>query len=78
MDELQKTVQLSPDYALAFFNLGMAQAHAGQIDAAIATLQQTLQLDATNFEAAFNLGVAFMQKKQLEPAAAGVSAVGHD
>jgi Flp pilus assembly protein TadD len=47
----------------------MAQAHAGQIDAAIATLQRTLQLDATNFEAAFNLGVAYVQKKQLEPAA---------
>jgi arylsulfatase A-like enzyme/Flp pilus assembly protein TadD len=68
--ELQKTVQLSPDYALAFFNLGMAQAHAGEMDAAIATLQKTLQLDATNFEAAFNLGVAFLQKKQLDPAAA--------
>jgi arylsulfatase A-like enzyme/Tfp pilus assembly protein PilF len=68
--ELQKTVQLSPDYALAFFNLGMAQARSGQIDAAIATLQRTLQLDATNFEAAFNLGVAFLQKKQLEDAAA--------
>ena len=36
--ELQKTVELSPDYALAIFNLGMAQAHAGQIDAAIGTL----------------------------------------
>ncbi len=32
VDELQKTVQLSPDYSLAIFNLGMAQAHAGQID----------------------------------------------
>src|SRR5207237_823379 len=27
VDELQKTVQLSPDYSLAVFNLGMAQAH---------------------------------------------------
>ena len=31
VEELQKTVQLSPDYALAVFNLGMAQAHAGQM-----------------------------------------------
>src|SRR5271169_5281006 len=69
-EELQKTVQLSPDYALAVFNLGMAQAHAGQMDAAIATLEKALQMDATNFEAAFNLGVAFVQKRQLEPAAA--------
>jgi arylsulfatase A-like enzyme/cytochrome c-type biogenesis protein CcmH/NrfG len=68
--EFEKTVQLSPDYALASFNLGMAQAHAGQIDAAIATLKRTLELDGTNFEAAFNLGVAFLQKRQLEPAAA--------
>jgi arylsulfatase A-like enzyme/Tfp pilus assembly protein PilF len=67
--ELQKTVELSPDYALAFFNLGMAQAHAGQIDAAIGTLQHALDLDKTNFEAAFNLGVAYIQKKDLERAA---------
>ncbi len=69
VDELQKAVQLSPDYALAIFNLGMAQAHAGQIDPAIGSLQRALQLDATNFEAAYNLGVAYIQKKQLEPAA---------
>jgi Flp pilus assembly protein TadD len=47
----------------------MAQAHAGHMDAAIATLQRTLQLDPTNFEAAYNLGVAFIQKQQLAPAA---------
>lgn len=68
--ELQRTVELSPDYALAVFNLGMAQARAGEIDAAIATLQRTLKLDGTNFEAAYNLGVAYLQKKQLESAAA--------
>jgi len=67
--ELQKTVELSSDYALAFFNLGMAQAHAGQIDAAIATLTRALELDATNFDAAFNLGVAYLQKRDLEDAA---------
>jgi tetratricopeptide (TPR) repeat protein len=50
----------------------MAQAHAGQMDAAIAPLQRTLQLDATNFEAAFNLGVVYIQKQQLEPAAAAL------
>ena len=67
--ELQKTVELSPDYALAIFNLGMAQAHAGQIDAAIGTLERALELDKTNFEAAYNLGVAYIQKKDLEQAA---------
>jgi arylsulfatase A-like enzyme/Tfp pilus assembly protein PilF len=66
--EFQKTVRLSPDYALAFFNLGMAQAHAGETDAAIGTLEHTLELDATNFDAAFNLGVAYVQKRDLEHA----------
>ena len=69
VDELQKTVQLSPDYSLAVFNLGMAQAHAGQFNAAIASLQRALQLDSTNYEAAYNLGVAYIQKKQLQEAA---------
>ncbi|MFZ3263420.1 MAG: sulfatase-like hydrolase/transferase [Terriglobales bacterium] len=67
--ELQKVVDLSPDYALAVFNLGMAQAHAGQSDAAIGTLQRALELDGTNFEAAFNLGVVYIQKRDLEHAA---------
>jgi arylsulfatase A-like enzyme/cytochrome c-type biogenesis protein CcmH/NrfG len=66
--ELQKTVALSPDYALAFFSLGMAQAHAGQNDAAIGSLQRALELDGTNFDAAFNLGVAYIQKRDLERA----------
>jgi arylsulfatase A-like enzyme/Flp pilus assembly protein TadD len=70
VEELQKAVQLSPDYSLAVFNLGMAQAHAGQIDAAIVTLKRALQLDASNFEAAFNLGVAYLQKRDLQSAAA--------
>ena len=69
VEELQKTVQLSPDYALAVFDLGMAQAHAGEIDPAIVTLQRALQLDSTNFEAAYNLGVAFIQKRDLQSAA---------
>jgi tetratricopeptide (TPR) repeat protein len=66
---LQKTVELSPDYALAVFNLGMAQAHSGRFDAAIETLQHAFEMDKTNFEAAFNLGVAYIQKRDLARAA---------
>ncbi len=70
VEELQKVVQLSPDYSLAVFNLGMAQAHAGQIDSAIETLKRALQLDGSNFEAAYNLGAAYIQKRDLQSAAA--------
>jgi choline-sulfatase len=68
VEEFQRVLQLSPDYALAVFQLGLALARTGDLDRAIKMLQHALELDATNFSAAYNLGAAYA-KKQMAPEA---------
>jgi arylsulfatase A-like enzyme/Flp pilus assembly protein TadD len=66
----ERVVELSPDYALATFQLGMSYAHIGNLDQAIRYLRRTLELDATNFSAAFNLGTAYLQQQKVAEALA--------
>jgi arylsulfatase A-like enzyme/Flp pilus assembly protein TadD len=70
VEELQRVLQLSPDYSLAVFNLGLAYARTGDLDQAIQTLKHALQLDATNFSAAYNLGAAYTKKQMIPEAVA--------
>ena len=63
--EFQKALKLSPDYMLATFNLGLANAALGNDDEAIKYLKHTLELDPTNFSAAFDLGVAYLHKEMI-------------
>ena len=78
VDELQKTVQLSPDYALAFFNLGMAQAHAGQIDAAIATLAANSAPGCHQFRSCLQSGSGVHTEKATGACGGGTPAIGYD
>jgi arylsulfatase A-like enzyme/Flp pilus assembly protein TadD len=68
VEELQRVLQLSPDYSLAAFQLGLAYAHSGNFDQAIQTLKQALELDGTNFSAAYNLGAAYLRKEMVPEA----------
>jgi arylsulfatase A-like enzyme/Flp pilus assembly protein TadD len=68
VDELQRVLQLSPDYALAVFQLGLALARTDDFDQAIKMLKRALELDGTNFSAAYNLGAAYA-RKQMAPEA---------
>jgi tetratricopeptide (TPR) repeat protein len=63
--EFQKALKLSPDYMLATFNLGLANAALGNDDEAIKYLKRTLELDPTNFSAAFDLGVTYLHKEMI-------------
>jgi arylsulfatase A-like enzyme/Flp pilus assembly protein TadD len=68
VEEFQRVLQLSPDYALAVFQLGLALARTGDFDQAIQMLKHALELDGTNFSAAYNLGAAYA-RKQMAPEA---------
>ena len=74
--ELQKTVELSPDYALAIFNLGMAQAHAGQIDAAIGTLAARARTGQNQLRGGLQSGSCVHPEKGFGTGGGGVSEVG--
>ncbi len=63
--ELQRVLELSPDYALAVFNLGLAYAGSRDWDQAIQYLKRALELDGTNFSAAYNLGAAYLRKEMV-------------
>jgi arylsulfatase A-like enzyme/Tfp pilus assembly protein PilF len=63
VEQLERTVQLSPDYTLALFYLGVAYAHVGETDKSITTLKRELELDPANFTAAYDLGIDYLQKK---------------
>ncbi|HZZ15468.1 MAG TPA: sulfatase-like hydrolase/transferase [Candidatus Sulfotelmatobacter sp.] len=70
VEEFQKVLQLSPDYALAVFQLGLALARTGDFDQAIQMLKRALELDGTNFSAAYNLGAAYARKQMVPEAVA--------
>jgi tetratricopeptide (TPR) repeat protein len=53
-------VRLKPDYADAFYNLGVAAAHRNEMDRAMVYYQQAVNLDRTNAKARNNLGYALL------------------
>ena len=58
----QRAIELQPDYAPAFNNLGVLQRAAGQVDAAIATYQPGLARKGDYPDAHYNLANALLAK----------------
>lgn len=65
----QRAIELQPDYAPAFNNLGVLQRAAGQVDAAIATYRQALALKGDYPDAHYNLANALLAKGRADEAA---------
>jgi len=65
----QKTAQLMPEDAEAFFNLGVVQRSLGLLDEAIASYRRAVQIKPGFVHAHFNLGTTMMDLGQLENAA---------
>jgi arylsulfatase A-like enzyme/Flp pilus assembly protein TadD len=63
--EFKKALELSPNYMLAVFNLGLANAALGDDVEAAKYLKRTLELDPTNFSAAFDLGVTYLHQNMM-------------
>ncbi len=63
--EFQRVLESSPDYTLAVFNMGLAQARLGNREVAVGLLRRTLALDPTNFSAAFDLGALLLQMQRV-------------
>jgi arylsulfatase A-like enzyme/Tfp pilus assembly protein PilF len=63
--EFKRALELSPNYMLAVFNLGLANAALGDDAEASKYLKRTLELDPTNFGAAFDLGVTYLHQNMI-------------
>ena len=66
----RKALQLKPDYAKAYNNLGNALKDQGQLAEAVAQYQEALRLKPDYAEAHNNLGVALQDQGQLAEAVA--------
>ena len=65
IDEYQQALRLNPNYAEAYYNLGLALADAGQLELAIQNYRQALRLRPNNAEARNNLGNALFNTNQI-------------
>jgi tetratricopeptide (TPR) repeat protein len=65
-----KTIAENPDCWLAHYNLGVALARRGQVDAAIAHYQQALKSKPDFAEAHYNFGVALARRGRVDAAVA--------
>ena len=64
----RQIINIDPNNADAYYNLGLAQYHQGKLDKAIANYQQAIELDP-NYAKAYNgLGVALYYQGKLEEA----------
>jgi tetratricopeptide (TPR) repeat protein len=66
----EKAIELAPDYATAYNNLGIVYGSQGQMDAAIAMFEKGIQVDPDYAEVHYNLGFAYENLEQLDAAIA--------
>src|SRR5271165_3948742 len=68
--QLQRALQIYPDYADGHYNLGVAFVREGKLDDAIAQYQKALEINPNYAEAHNNLGNTLFRKGQLAEAVA--------
>jgi tetratricopeptide (TPR) repeat protein len=68
IENYQKAIQLNPEYADAYYNLGNALYRQGQLEQAIENYQKAIQLNPEYADAYYNLGIALSDHGQLAQA----------
>ena len=59
IDEYQRVVQINPNYALAYYNLGETYRLKGKLDDAIVFFQKGVEIDPNNLLGLFLLGACY-------------------
>jgi superkiller protein 3 len=68
VEYFKKAVDVDPQFALAWSQLGEQQLKLGQLDPAIESLRTALKLDPTDINARQNLGIALLNKNEFAEA----------
>jgi len=66
--QLQKALEIKPDYAEARYNLGTVLLQQRRMDEAIAEFQKSLAIKPDNASAHKNLGISFLQQGRMDEA----------
>ena len=66
--EFEEVTQTNPDYAGAYYMLGLSQSGQGKLSQALANLRKAVELDAANSSFKIALGQALLQAKQYSEA----------
>ncbi|MEH2049548.1 tetratricopeptide repeat protein, partial [Nostoc sp.] len=64
----QKAIQIDPNYATAYYNLGITLYEQKKLDAAVAAFQKAIQIDPNYATAYYNLGITLYEQKKLDAA----------
>ena len=64
--EYQRVLDLSPNYAVAAYQAGLAYVHLDQFASAAEYLKRALMLDPQNYHAAHDLGAAYVRLKMFD------------
>ena len=59
-------MEIKPDYAKGYFNLGCIYYQQGKIEEAIASFQQALKIQPNDAEAHYNFGVIYYEKQEFK------------
>ena len=70
VDLIGKAIEISPNDAAPYSNIGLALQELKQLDAAVASFDNAIAIKPDYFEAYFNRGIALQQLKQLDAAIA--------
>jgi len=77
----KRAIELQPNYAYAYGNLGNAQSKAGLLNEAINNYKRTISLDEGNPLPHYNLAIVYLKKEMFDEALAEfkiAASMGHE
>jgi len=75
IQEFEKVTQTNPDYAGAYYMLGLAQSASGKASAAVANLRKAVELEADNVNYKIALGQVLIRARQYSEAYSALKGV---
>jgi superkiller protein 3 len=64
--EYQKTIEIKPDYAKGYYNIGSVYRERKKVDEAIASFQRALEINPKFAEAHYSLAVIYYEKEEFK------------
>jgi tetratricopeptide (TPR) repeat protein len=64
LSEYRKAIEINPDYARGYYNIGSVYREQGKIEEAIASFQKALEINPKYGESHYMLAVLYFEKKE--------------